>query len=217
VDYFPVNVGLNGSIPDKFGITFFNAQMNLNLPIFSKNKDFSAIAYTTNAHANYLTFQLGADRIQMIYKDWSVKLHADGQWANEPLFSNEQYAMGGVMGVRGYLNGEAYGDTGWRVSIEPQTPQISIGMVDGDKPFWVRASVFMDYGQVSLLGGNYTTITGNPSKLDFWGVGWSLIMNIGEHLDARLTMAFPLINQDASPSWSPLNNMQIYFGVGAQF
>jgi len=217
VDYFPVNVGLNGSIPDKFGITFFNAQMNLNLPFFSKNKDFSAIAYTTNAHANYLTFQLGADRIQMIYKDWSVKLHADGQWANEPLFSNEQYAMGGVMGVRGYLNGEAYGDTGWRVSIEPQTPQISIGMVDGDKPFWVRASVFMDYGQVSLLGGNYTTITGNPSKLDFWGVGWSLIMNIGEHLDARLTMAFPLINQDASPSWSPLNNMQIYFGVGAQF
>jgi hemolysin activation/secretion protein/AraC-like DNA-binding protein len=225
VDYFPMNAGFNGSMPDKFGITFFNAQMNLDLPIFSKNKDFSAIAYTTNAHANYLTLQLGADRVQHIYKDWSVKLHADGQWANEPLFSNEQYAMGGSVGVRGYPDGEAYGDTGWRVSIEPQTPQVSIGMVDGTKPFWVRASVFMDYGQVSVLGGYYirkngislSTMPGNPSKLDFWGVGWSLIANIGEHLDARLTMAFPLINQDASPSWSPLNNMHIYFGVGAQF
>ena len=41
---------------------------------------------------------------------------------NGPLFSNEQYAMGGTAGVRGYQDGQAYGDTGWRFSIEPQTP-----------------------------------------------------------------------------------------------
>ncbi|MGA2029928.1 MAG: helix-turn-helix domain-containing protein [Verrucomicrobiota bacterium] len=226
LDYLPLNVGLNGSMPDKWGTTFFNAQANFNvLTVFSE--DFGGVSYTPKARENYVTLQLGADRIQTIYKDWSVKLHADGQWANEPLFFNEQYAMGGVMGVRGYPNGEAYGDTGWRVSIEPQTPQVSIGMVDGDKPFWVRASVFMDYGKVSALAGYYvrrngislstSAIPGNPSQLDFWGVGWSFIMNIGEHLDARLTMAFPLINQDASPGWSPLNNRQIYFGIGAQF
>ena len=62
-----------------------------------------------------------------------------------PLFSNEQYAMGGTAGVRGYLNGEAYGDTGWRISIEPRTPQVNIGMAgnEGDEvPFWLRGSVF---------------------------------------------------------------------------
>ena len=84
---------------------------------------FSGIAYTTNASPNYVTLQLGADRVQTIYKDWSVKLHADGQWANGALISNEQYAMGGTAGVRGYQDGQAYGDTGWRFSIEPQTPR----------------------------------------------------------------------------------------------
>jgi len=37
VDYFPLNVGWNGSLPDTLGTTFFNAQVNFNiLPIFSE-------------------------------------------------------------------------------------------------------------------------------------------------------------------------------------
>src|ERR1051325_9384553 len=31
VDYFPLNIGLNGSIPDRFGVTFFNANANFNV------------------------------------------------------------------------------------------------------------------------------------------------------------------------------------------
>ena len=85
VDYFPLNVGLSGSVPDTLGTTFFNAQANFNLPdVFSNDTDanFSRASYTTNARAAYVTLQAGANRIQTIYKDWSVKLHADGQWAD---------------------------------------------------------------------------------------------------------------------------------------
>jgi hemolysin activation/secretion protein/AraC-like DNA-binding protein len=232
LDYLPINAGLNGSFLDKFGTTFFNANANFNpFSIFSKNSDFAQAAYSPKARADYFVVQAGADREQKIYKGWSVKLHADGQWADTSLFSNEQYAMGGTGGVRGYSDGEAYGDTGWRVTIEPELPPLDIGMFgnEGDEePCWIRASVFMDYGQVSVLNGFYVkaasqhgpvigTIPGNPSKLDFCGVGWSVTANIGSHLDARLTMGFPLINQDSSSNWSPLHNMRIYFGVGAQF
>jgi hemolysin activation/secretion protein len=172
---------------------------------------------------------MGASREQRIYKDWTVLFHADGQWASTPLFSNEQYAMGGSGGVRGYADGQAYGDTGWRATVEPRTPLINIGMVDSDVPFWLRASVFMDYGQIYALdGGGFVKTTapngyfianmaGNPSHLDYWGTGWSLVANIGNHLDARLTMAFPLINEDQLPNWSPLHDLRIYFAVGAQF
>ena len=41
-------------------------------------------------------------------------LSANGQWADGPLISNEQFAMGGLAGVRGYVDGQAYGDKGWR-------------------------------------------------------------------------------------------------------
>ena len=243
VDYFPLNVGWNGSLPDSLGTTFLNALANFNIfPVFSegyiqvtttnytpgtngvvttnvvtttksaRGNSFSSVAYTTNARPNYVTLRLGADRVQTIYKDWSVKLHADGQWANGPLFSNEQYAMGGTAGVRGYQDGQAYGDTGWRCSIEPQTPLINIGMVGNEgheEPCWVRASVFLDYGRIYLLA---QPPPGSDSRESFCGAGWAVTANIGSHVDGRLTVAWPLIGHAGES-----DGVHIYFGVGAQF
>ncbi len=160
VYYFPLNVGVSGSLPDSWGTTFFNGQANFNLGTFGGLSQNIATVNSTNnpsgtnrqitvtrnayggmsvvtgnshVHDGYITLQFGADRQQRIYKDWTVKLHADGQWANGPLISNEQYGMGGVASVRGYQDGEVYGDAGWRISIEPQTPMIQFGTVDGDR------------------------------------------------------------------------------------
>ena len=214
LDYLPFNVGLNGSRPDLLGTTYFNAQVNFNpLHFLSDDRDFQIAATNINARANYVTLQLGADRTQTIYRDWSVKLHGDGQWADGSLFSNEQYAMGGSSGVRGYSDGQAYGDTGWRLSVEPQTPLVNVGLVDGSQPLWFRGSVFVDYGEIYLLHPQ----AGVPSRESFWGVGWALVANIGDHLDARFTVAFPLIGLPGSPGFSPGKDMEIYFGVGAQF
>jgi len=215
VNYFPLNVGLSGSVPDTLGTTFFNSQANFNVPnMFSNDKDmnFSGASYTTNARAAYVTLQTGANRIQTIYKDWSVKLHADGQWANGALISNEQYAMGGSASVRGYQDGQAYGDTGWRFSIEPQTPLMKIGMVGNEghlEPCWVRASVFLDYGKIYLLS---EPTHGSDSSESFCGAGWAMTANIGSHMDGRLTVAWPLIGHAGEA-----DSVHIYFGVGAQF
>lgn len=243
VYYLPINFGLNGSIPDPWGTTFFNAQANFNLATFGgsaaqyqsgTNLSYSRgglaeVAGATNVDDGYITVQLGADRLQRLYKDWTVKIHADGQWANGRLFSNEQFGMGGVAGVRGYQDGQAYGDTGWRVSIEPQTPLMQIGMLDGDVPVWLRASVFMDYGQAILLDGGYFSrvaylngpvlphTSADPSVLDFWGTGWGFTVNIGSHLDGRFSMAFPLANPGVVKGWSPIEDLHLYFAVGAQF
>jgi hemolysin activation/secretion protein/AraC-like DNA-binding protein len=213
VDYLPLNAGWNGVLPDKYGTTFFNTSANFDpFAVFSKDAAFSGASYSTKARANYVVVQAGADRQQTIYKDWTVKLHADGQWADGPLFSNEQYAMGGVSGVRGYTDGEAYGDEGWRLMIEPQLPPIDIGMFGnegGEEPCWLRGSVFMDYGEIYLLDPP----AGNSGRQKFWGVGWAATANIGTHMDGRIMMAFPLT---ATPQ-TPVGGIHIYFGVGAQF
>ena len=238
VDYFPLNAGLNGSIADRLGTTFFNAAANFNvLPIYSEEShqitttnivgtnvvtststqiihghSFSSVAYTTNAHPHYVTLQLGVDRVQTLYKDWSVKLHADGQWADGPLISNEQYGMGGTAGVRGYQDGQAYGDTGWRFSIEPQTRLFKIGMVGNEgheEPCWIRASAFLDYGRIYLLE---QSPSGGGSHESFCGAGWAMTANIGSHVDGRLTVAWPLISHAGES-----DGVHIYFGVGAQF
>lgn len=223
LDYLPLNIGLNSSIPDPWGMTFFNAQANFNLAVLNGytqsgtntvHGGFSQAAYSTNAQNSYVTIQSGATRDQAIYKGWTVRLHADGQWASTPLFSNEQLAMGGTSGVRGYSEGEVYGDTGWRLTLEPRTPQVNIGMVDGDIPFWVRASAFVDYGEVYRLdptpGSSFTS-------QQMLGVGSGVTANIGSHLDARLTVAWPLLTDRASPTGAAAGSIHVYFGIGAQF
>lgn len=225
IDYYPLNAGFSGTLADPWGSTAFNGQVNLNVAAYAA---LSQGAYTTNTHNNYVSVQSGVTREQRIWHDWTVLLHADGQWASQPLFSNEQYEMGGSGSVRGYPEGQAYGDTGWHASVEPRTPLVNIGMVDDDVPFYVRSSVFVDYGQIYLLKGYYTygattegptigTIPGSPSRLNFCGTGWSLTANIGSHLDARVTVAFPLIDPVPSPGWDPVSRAQVYFAIGGQF
>jgi hemolysin activation/secretion protein len=111
--------------------------------------------------------------------------------------------------VRGYTDGEAYGDTGWRVSLEPRTPLVNIGMVDGDVPFWLRGSVFMDYGEIYLLE-KVSAVSQTTTR--FWGAGMSLTANIGSHIDARLALAFPLLTTPGTSA----GDMHVYFAVGGQ-
>jgi hemolysin activation/secretion protein len=160
-----------------------------------------------------VTLQAGVNRDQNIYQEWSVRLHADGQWADTPLFSNEQYGMGGPAGVRGYQSGVAYGDTGWRMTVEPRTPQVSIGMAgnEGDAaPVWVRGLAFVDYGQLYRLD---PTPGYSINRASLLGVGWGVTANIGSHLDARVTMAWPLMSNVAVSGGSAY----VYFAIGAQF
>lgn len=210
VDYFPMNLGFSGSVPDAWGTTFFNAQANWNLGTVGK---ISHVAYTTNAPDHYLTVQAGLSREQRIYQDWTVLLHADGQWSRDPLFSNEQFGLGGTAGVRGYPDGAAYGDAGWRVMIEPRTPLTNIGMIDagyGEIPFWMRASVFLDYGELFYMVGKLPA--GLPASSRYCGTGCALTANIGSHLDARVSVAWPLIRHAGASE-----GLRLYFGLGAQF
>jgi hemolysin activation/secretion protein/AraC-like DNA-binding protein len=212
VDYLPFSVGWDGSVPDKLGTTFLNANLNFNVPNlvpYDSNRNFAQASYSPKATANYVTLNLGLNREQTIYKDWSVMLTANGQWADGPLISNEQFAMGGLAGVRGYLDGQVYGDKGWRVQIEPHTPLINIGMVDETIPFWLRGSIFVGYGETYLCDPP----TRNSSPMKFWGAGFGITATIGQHLDGRLTVAWPLLNIPGVDA----GTLHIYFSLGAQF
>jgi hemolysin activation/secretion protein/AraC-like DNA-binding protein len=218
LDYLPLTAGIDLARPDKFGTTFFNAALNINAfhpkssdtgdNTFSSDADFAAASYSTNAHAGYITVGMGLTREQRICGDWSVLLRANGQWASCPLNSNEQFAMGGLSGVRGYLDGEAYGDSGWRTQVEPRTPAVNLGMVDYDVPFMVRGSVFADYGQLYLAD---TSV--GKSFQEFLGVGFAVSATVGNNFEGRLTVATPVFDGPHQEH----SNFHFYFSLAAQF
>jgi hemolysin activation/secretion protein len=85
----------------------------------------------------------------------------------------------------------------------------NIGMVGNEgheESCWVRGSVFLDYGRVYRLDIS-------PGSLNYCGTGFGFTANIGNHLDGRLTVGWPLIGQNLAPA----GTTHIYFGIGAQF
>ena len=73
----------------------------------------------------------------------------------------------------------------------------------------IRASVFMDYGQSYSLGAP----KGAESVVQLWGAGAGFNGAIGTTFDFRLGIAWAL---HSTPLSRP-GDLQIYFGVGAQF
>ncbi|HEY6169550.1 MAG TPA: helix-turn-helix domain-containing protein, partial [Verrucomicrobiae bacterium] len=175
VDYLPLTVGVDTLVADKFGSTSFSVSASLNPQIFSGRREFVAAVYSTNATAAYHLVNFGIAREQKLFGEWTLSVRANGQWTCQPLLNNEQFGIGGLAGVRGYLEGEEYGDTGWRVLNELRSPLVNIGYVDGDLATYVRAVAFTDYGERYLLDA----APGRAPALNMWGAGVGLSMTIG--------------------------------------
>ena len=143
-----------------------------------------------------------------IETNWLTSLRADGQWASEPLTSNEQFGAGGVGSVRGYREGQSFGDTGWHFTIEQQTPSHVVGPVYGNTPLVVRGSMFMDYARVYLLDPQ-----GRTDYTTLWGAGCGGVASVGSHWEARFLLSLPLLKTATMSDLQPFFN----FGITAQF
>jgi hemolysin activation/secretion protein len=220
--YLPLSIGWSALRADKYGYFAFNWNENIFLaPLASPRKDFQSVAGVTGAGGTYTTLTAGLTR-QQNFDEWTATVHADGQWASAPLISNEQFGLGGTAGVRGYQEGEAYGDNGWRAMFDLRTPAVIIGnfpTADGTVPAELRVDVFMDYGQVFLLDR-----IGN-NQLDEWGTGVGFFLTAGEHFDARLTLAWALADayvgganhQNNAAVSTQSGNATAYFTIGFQY
>jgi len=210
VTYLPLTLRWDASRSDPLGSTTFsmNYVVNFNIGGISSASDFRRISSSPKGSGDFVTANFSLAREQKIVGAWSALLRADGQWANQPLISNEQFANGGVNGVRGYREGEEYGDTGWRVVFEPRTPVWELGMVDRTLPFRIRGSIFMDYGETYLLDPQ-----GRQPHERLWGTGAGVSGSIGPTWDFRAAVGIPL----NSVAGTRAGITRFHVSVGAQF
>jgi hemolysin activation/secretion protein len=211
ITYLPLSLGWSGSRADTRGSTSFGLNGSLFLSALSSSENrIQTVAGSTKAGGNFAAINLNLSREQKLPGDWSLLWRANGQWANEPLISNEQFGLGGTGGVRGYHEGEAYGDTGWRTLFDVRAPAVAVGSFPyGNEaiPANVRCSWFMDYGETYHLDANA------GATVREWGTGLGVYYNAGTRFDARLSLAWAL--RDALLSRA--GAAQAYFSVGIQF
>jgi hemolysin activation/secretion protein len=231
LDYLPLSLRYDASWHDSLGTGAFGLGLSANLWYSSLYSTTTTWTDTNNvAHTN-TTYLHGTESLTNItgstrssghwvvlnpsfshdfafYHNWITSLRADGQWASEPLISNEQFGAGGVNSVRGYHEGEVFGDTGWHVSLEQQTPPHVVGYVSGNVPLTIRGLVYMDYATVYLLDPQ-----GRPASTELWGTGFGLAASVGSHWEARFLFSMPLISTSITPRDQPFFN----FALTGQF
>lgn len=206
--YLPVTVHFDASEHDPLGTTALGLGLSVNAWFSGPLRNIENLSTNSHASGRWVTLTPSLTRDLIIHTNWTLSLHAEGQWASTTLISNEQMGFGGVSNIRGYEEGEVFGDTGWRLNTELKSPGQVIGMVYGKQPLIVRGSIYTDYGQVFSL---------NPElhipSVELWGVGFGTVMSVGSHFEARLLFSWPLLSTSVTHAGEPRFN----FGIDAQF
>ena len=121
-------------------------------------------------------------RYQTLSDAWSVKLAATGQLASGPLFTSQQFYLGGAAFGRGYGSAEISGDNGIAGSLELRFDQkLSLRYLSGYQLY-----SFVDAGTAWNDGYSYS----DGFALTSVGVGMRLFLN--EDLRADVAVAVPL-------------------------
>ncbi len=209
LEYLPLSVSYNLSwhAPDGNSV-ILGLGLAGNAWYSGSSSNLQGITSSTQSSGHWVTLNPSFSWRFPIHTNWMTTLRADGQWTSEPLISNEQFGAGGVNSVRGYHEGEVFGDTGWHVSLEQQTPPHVVGTVYGGAPLTLRGSIYMDFAKIYLLDPQ-----GRPDSTALWGTGFGGVASIGSQWEARLLFSVPLLKTTTTEAYQPFFN----FSLTAQF
>jgi hemolysin activation/secretion protein len=126
---------------------------------------FDATSARTNGSYSKLWFN--ASRVQRITDILSVRAGVSGQVASKNLDPSEKMVLGGMDGVRGYPQGEAFGDQGYLATVEAS---LLLAGLSGHVPGQVHLLGFVDNGRVTI-NKNPWFIGDNTRTLSSAGVG----------------------------------------------
>ena len=173
VEYFPFSFGYASSLAGSSGVTQFSADLNFLVRDLFVNDMDEFQEKRAGATGNYIYLAAGIERRQKLPGKCSLFAKLDGQIADQPLISNEQYAAGGVGSVRGYKESEITSDNALHGTIELFAPNLlkenvlipylfyDVAWLDTREPLEGQADR-------ELIHGAGLGITGNwKNKIDF--------------------------------------------------
>jgi hemolysin activation/secretion protein len=208
VEYVPVVLRYDASLKDSKGVTTFGFGLSGNSWFSGSTSNLQNISGSSRSSGYWMVLTPKLGRDLFIHTNWVLSVHADGQLANQPLISNEQFGLGGLAGVRGYHEGEVFADEGWRITAEQKTPYYVVGTAYRNHPLTVRGSIFMDYGEGYLLDPG-----DRKGRTQLWGVGFGGVASVGPNWEARFLFSWPLLSAGTTEAGQP----RFDFGLSAQF
>lgn len=143
ITYLPFLIGYTGNLalPDS------TTKLDLNFVFSTKalvndEDEFSQRRFLARPNFSYLRGQL--EHTQTLPYQWQLYGSIGGQVTGDSLVSNEQFFLGGLDTVRGFLESSALGDTGTNLTVEVRSPPLQ--KYAGSWVKEMRLLGFYDYG-----------------------------------------------------------------------
>lgn len=188
--YITLSLGWQGFRPDKSGQTLGSVSLVVGSGApFMSAADFRQSSGSTKAGQQFALSRLRLSREQNLFKSLKLMATVEGQIANQALVSLEQVGIGGMGSVRGYREGEIYGDDGFFAQFELRSPTfLHQDSLDG-RPLSLgtTVSIFTDVGRVF-----YKEPRGGNPKVDLWGAGIGASSFFGSHVETKLILGWAL-------------------------
>jgi hemolysin activation/secretion protein len=170
-------------LQDNFGgNNHLTATWRQGLEIFGASRRDDDFVSRYGASGKFSVLNLGFTRYQKLSDAWSVKLAGAGQIASGPLFTSQQFYLGGAAFGRGYGSAEISGDNGMAGSFELRFDQkLSFKYLTGYQLYG-----FIDAGTAWNDGYSYT------DGLALTSAGAGVRFFLGGDLRADIAVAAPL-------------------------
>lgn len=217
VTYYPMVASYGATFQgDKF-TTQFNASVTSNLgTLGSSTADFDIKRF--HASPSFTHFNADVAHTQELGEGFQLWGKVQGQVADGPLVSSEQFSIGGLDTVRGYLESEVLGDSGVVGNIELRSPnvgqllqsQIKDETGQGPARFttfndW-RFFAFADAGRASVLH----PLLEQQSQFDVWSYGVGTRFKVFNTMNGMLAYSVPMISQTYTQARDPRFNFRIW-------
>jgi len=170
----------------------------------SRSEEFADKGLKARPNYFYLRSEAVLDT-PLFFEGWALQTKLGGQYAVEPVISNEQFAVGGADSVRGYLEAADISDIGVKASLQMYAPALRFGV---DK-VQLRAFAFFDAALVSAID----PLPDEPRSSDLRSVGLGFNTTVFQLVDGSLVWAYPLV----SSSRTQAHDSRLLFSVRASW
>lgn len=178
VSYFGFSLGYDGTIQTDDYQTQMNVTMNT-APRAIGNTEREFNNRRQNTKPNFAYVRSEVKHLHKLPYDWTVQTRFLGQLSNGGLIAPEQFAVGGVDSVRGYLESSSLGDNGMQLALELRTPPLKkylkqFKAADYLKDFYLFS--FYDAGLVKVYNSSNAQSSQHVSSA---GIGVKVKTNSG--------------------------------------
>ncbi|MGH2414926.1 MAG: ShlB/FhaC/HecB family hemolysin secretion/activation protein, partial [Microcystaceae cyanobacterium] len=178
------------------------SEFNFGLDIFGATTAFDASGNADAPDTSYFSWRGQAQWVRLLAPDMLLVARTDMQFADRPLVSLEQFAIGGLGSVEGYRQDLLLTDNGVFASVEVRLPIFRAP----EQQIVLQVIPFVNFG----AGWNNNGTT-NPDPNTLASVGLGLQFQQSDRLSARFDWGIPLV--DVESTGNTLQEDGFYFTV----